>query len=214
MVDRRDETDGAEDNRMDGAMGVAYDSGIESRAGHAGPWTLEQVLALPEDRSQRVELVDGVLMMSPHASTLHQRVLYKLRDLLARAGEGAGADVEVFTEINVMVPCGLLVPDVVVVDAAAVVDGPLAVASEAVRLVVEVISPYNRRADMHLKPKLYAEAAIPSFWRVDPQPAPRIFVDEFEAGGYVTRQSIEAGKPVRVDQPFPVLLEPRMLVVR
>lgn len=34
---------------------------------HEGPWTLEEVLALPEDPSQRVELVDGALLVSRSA---------------------------------------------------------------------------------------------------------------------------------------------------
>ncbi|MFB8219652.1 hypothetical protein [Streptomyces anulatus] len=32
---------------------------------HIGPWTLADVLALPDDPAQRVELVGGQLMMSP-----------------------------------------------------------------------------------------------------------------------------------------------------
>lgn len=33
--------------------------------GHVVPWTLSDVLALSEGSAQRVELVDGQLMMSP-----------------------------------------------------------------------------------------------------------------------------------------------------
>jgi Uma2 family endonuclease len=42
---------------------------------HTGPWTLEEVLALPEDYGQRVELVDGNLVMSPLGAIPHQRLV-------------------------------------------------------------------------------------------------------------------------------------------
>lgn len=181
--------------------------------GHEGPWTVEQVLALPEDKHQRIELVDGALTVSPSPGFPHQRAVYKLRNLLDRAAEEAGADVEVFSDVNIVLPCGLLIPDVVVLDAEAAAQAELTVDAEAILLVVEVISPFNRRSDLVLKPKLYAEAAIPSYWRVDLQPTACITIDEFENGRYMTRRVIRKGELVRVERPFPVDLDPAMLVL-
>ncbi|MBE8520213.1 hypothetical protein ILP97_22410 [Amycolatopsis sp. H6(2020)] len=43
-------------------------------------WTVDEVLALPEDQTllQRVELVDGVLLVGPWPGLEHQRFLQKL----------------------------------------------------------------------------------------------------------------------------------------
>ncbi|MFE3382705.1 Uma2 family endonuclease [Streptomyces anulatus] len=86
---------------------------------HIGPWTLTDVLALPEDPAQRVELVGGQLMMSPAPGLPHQRASHRLHNLLEQSATTAAADVEVFEAINIIVPDGLLIPDLVLVDAAA-----------------------------------------------------------------------------------------------
>ncbi|MEE1930992.1 hypothetical protein V1J52_22905 [Streptomyces sp. TRM 70351] len=46
-------------------MGVAID--------HTGPWTVADVLALPEDRTIRYELLGASLLMSPAPGIRHQR---------------------------------------------------------------------------------------------------------------------------------------------
>lgn len=41
---------------------------------HPRKWTLGEVLVLPEDDVQRIELVDGTLVMSPAPGFRHQRL--------------------------------------------------------------------------------------------------------------------------------------------
>ena len=69
---------------------------------HTGPWTIDDVMALDEDSTQRYELVGETLMMSPAPGAKHQRASYRLRDLLEQAAETAEAPVEV-TEAEVAV---------------------------------------------------------------------------------------------------------------
>src|SRR4051812_11639012 len=49
-----------------------------------GPWTVEDVYALPDD-GNRYELLDGTLIVSASAASAHQRVSLNLAMLLHRA---------------------------------------------------------------------------------------------------------------------------------
>ncbi|MEN2421217.1 Uma2 family endonuclease [Streptomyces rimosus] len=181
---------------------------------HYGPWTVEQVLALGEDRGQRRELVGEALLLSPAPGTKHQRALSRLRQMLDAAAEAAGAPVEVLHAVNVALPDGLFIPDIVVVDAAVADQDSVAFDAEAVLLVVEIVSPSSsgRRTDRLLKPPYYAEAGIEHLWRLELEPTPALIVCELENGRYVERTVAEAGRRTLVEKPFPVELDPGALV--
>lgn len=187
-------------------MSVAHDD-------HLGPWTLNQVLALPEDTRQRVELVGGALMMSPAPGVPHQRASRRLAGLLEAAADAAGAPVEVLEAVNVVIPDGLLIPDIALVDAAAAATAGLTVHAADVLAVVEIASPSTRVADRKLKPHLYAAAGIPSYWRVELEPTPRITIGELHEGTYTDRLPVTAGAAARIDQPFTVTFDPATLVL-
>ncbi|MGH3731246.1 MAG: Uma2 family endonuclease, partial [Micromonosporaceae bacterium] len=102
-------------------MSVAYAEELEHeepRIYHNGPWTIEDVEALPEplDGARYEILSEGVLTVSPSPGTRHQRASYKLGGLLRAA---APADVEILETMYVPIPGGRFCePDIVVVDAA------------------------------------------------------------------------------------------------
>ncbi|MEU9604910.1 Uma2 family endonuclease [Streptomyces sp. NPDC048057] len=93
--------------------------GVASFTHHHGPWTVADVLALPEDRSVRYELLGESLVMSPAPGLRHQRASYRLHVALDAAAQAAEAPVEVLEAVNVTLPSGLVVPDIVVADAGA-----------------------------------------------------------------------------------------------
>lgn len=76
------------------------------------------------------------------------------------------------------------------------------------QLVVELVSPGNKAVDRKLKPVLYAEAAIPYFWRLEFDPAPRLIVRELDTGRYVERTTALAGITSRIDSAFPIDIDP------
>src|SRR5262245_45138734 len=121
MVERRNENDGSEDNRMDGVMSVAHSEGVDP--GHVGPWTIEQVLALPEDRSHRTELIGGSLLMSPNPARPHQMASRRLANALEAGARAAGFPIVVYEGINVVVPNALLIPDIALIDVDAAKEG-------------------------------------------------------------------------------------------
>lgn len=83
---------------------------------HTGPWTVADVLALPEDRTMRYELLGESLIMSPAPGIRHQRASFRLHVALDTAARAVGAPVEILEGVNVVLPSGLVAPDLVVAD--------------------------------------------------------------------------------------------------
>ncbi|WP_030022268.1 Uma2 family endonuclease [Streptomyces monomycini] len=181
---------------------------------HYGPWTIEEVLALGEDRGQRRELMGEALLMSPAPGSKHQRASFRLASLLDAAIVSTGAPAEVLEAVNVILPDGLFIPDVAVVDAAAAAQDPTNFDAEAVLLVVEIVSPSSsgRRTDRLLKPPYYAEGGIEHLWRLELEPVPTLVVCELENGRYVERAVAEAGRTTLIEKPLPVEVDPGALV--
>jgi Uma2 family endonuclease len=184
---------------------------------HTGPWTPDDVEALPDagDHARFEVYEGGILVVSPAPGVGHQRASYRLHRALAEAAVAAGARVEVLEAVNVALPGGkLLVPDFVVIDAAVVSETVTRLPSDAVRAVVEVVSPSTVSIDRAVKPVLYAEAGIPVYWRVELHGTPRIVACSLSRGRYVTRTTLDAGTVGRITRPFPVELDPAELTRR
>lgn len=166
---------------------------------HDGPWTEQDFLALPEDR--RIELVDGGLLVSPHAGRPHQRLSFRLAVALDAA---VAAGFEVAESINVRVgPGRILIPDLAVVtDPGA--DGVVADAAQ-VAMVVEIVSPGSVAADRAVKPPLYAAAGIPHYLRVELTESGASGVAYQLKGGRYSE--VARGERLRLVEPFPVELD-------
>ncbi|MEU3975242.1 Uma2 family endonuclease [Streptomyces bacillaris] len=124
----------------------------------------------------------------------------------------AAAGVEVFEAINIVVPDGLLIPDLVVIEAMASAE-VTAVPAHDVLLVVEIASPSARVTDRKLKPQLYAAADIRHYWRIELDPAPRLIAGDLHGGGYAETEHL-AGATARIEDPFPIAFDPAVLARR
>lgn len=175
---------------------------------HEGPWTVEDVLALPEHPARaRYELVDGVLMMSPAPSLAHQTVAYELRKQIETALGQSEAPFIAADAVNVSAESRLFIPDIAVVDASAVAWDTLVVPLEAVLLLVEIVSPFNRSTDRILKPALYAQAKVPADWRVELQPELHVVPHELATDTYREVATVTGRQSVEVAGEFPVDLD-------
>jgi Uma2 family endonuclease len=169
--------------------------------------TLEEFIELPEDNSHRYELQEGVLIVSPRATTFHQRVVFHLMMALRRQlpqGWGVIDDIEVVTQPGF--PASVRVPDVVIADKEAV-DGDLPrFDSNQVLVAVEVISPGSRQIDTLVKPHEYADAGIPHYWVIDlDEPLSRV---EYHLAGDFGYQEAPAVTGVfETSAPFPIRLD-------
>ncbi|RJQ88155.1 Uma2 family endonuclease [Amycolatopsis panacis] len=134
-----------------------------------GGWTVDALLALPPGRLAGgvVELVDGLVLVSPLARLEHQRLVGRL---WGRLTSGAGAGLEVLPGVNLVLGNRnnrLLIPDLVVSSAPGL-EG-VSLTEKEVVLVVEIESPSTRVHDRILKKALYAEALISYYLLIDPE---------------------------------------------
>lgn len=162
--------------------------------------------ALPDD-GRRHELVDGVIVLSPAPSRIHQR---GVTQLAIRLGNILPPRLEVLVApFDIAAgPRSQVQPDVLVVpredDAPCPVPPPL--------LAVEVLSPSNRGYDLVTKRNLYERARVPSYWIVDPD-EPSVTVLELDDDGrYDEVERVTGGGIVSVVRPCELTFTPAELV--
>lgn len=168
-------------------------------------WTVDDLAGLPDD-GLRYELLDGILLVSPAPSRLHQRAAMNLGNLLfgrcPRGMEVAMAPLDWQPDSRTS-----LEPDVLVMSNR---DLGSTVADSMV-LAVEVLSPSSRRKDAVYKRSKYEDEGVPSYWIIDPQ-APSILVLELRDGHYATVGEAAGAEAFVVLQPFPVTIVPADLI--
>ncbi len=142
----------------------------------------------------------------------HQRASRRLAAALPAAADAAGQPIEVLEAVNVVVPDGLLIPDIVVADADAAAAAGLSIDAHDVLLVVEIASPSTRVTDRKMKPALYATAGIPHYWRLELEPAPRLYCGTRHGSGGYTDHTLTAGQAADITDPFPLTIDPAQLL--
>jgi len=167
-------------------------------------WTVDEVLALPEDQTslQRIELVDGVLLVSPAPTSTHQRILQKLQLAFApTAPDGT----EVLPGVNVRFGWKrLLIPDLVIVTCPEV--DTVAYSASDVLLATEIVSPSTKVQDRILKRALYAESLIPYYLLVEPMEPAVATLFELQGEEYVPIAKSEDAE-LQLTRPFPATLQ-------
>jgi Uma2 family endonuclease len=165
--------------------------------------TEQDYLLLPESM-ERVELLDGEVIVSPSPSDRHQRILVALvTELAIWARSHPPAAVRVAPLDVRFGPSRILQPDAFVVLSGIPADAatPLELIPD---LAVEVLSG-RRSHDRITKRVVYADAGVAEYWVVDPEtrtvevyrgPEPGVVVDE------TLRSSVLPGFSLALDQLF------------
>jgi Uma2 family endonuclease len=169
--------------------------------------TVADMETMPDDEF-RYELDDGVLIVSPAPSPLHQRAVTRLTVMLSAA---CPREFEVLAGPGVNINQHQhRVPDVAVVRADSVdtffLDMPPL-------LAVEVASPRTRLYDRNRKKDVYEQFGIPAYWIVEPdRDKPELTVFELRDGTYQQIARVAGDEAFEAAVPFAVSVTPSALV--
>ena len=168
------------------------------------PFTVAELDQMPDD-GRRYELLDGVLIVSPRPTTIHQFVVMRLLRVLADA---CPEDLCVVPEPAVELgPQTEFDPDLVVVRMDQIGGAKF---TEPPLLVVEIRSPSTALIDLNRKKAAYERFGVPSYWIVNPDPPqPELTVFELRDGHYDLAAKTSA--PFMADSPFAVSVAPARL---
>ncbi|SNY31212.1 Uma2 family endonuclease [Paractinoplanes atraurantiacus] len=168
-----------------------------------GEWSEPDLHLFPQD-GHRYEIVDGSLHASPPPPESHEATV---RGVVTSLRSSAPPGWWVCDRVGIQMGDSNLVPDVLVLRPRS--SGSVWCDPADVALVVEIETPATQRFDRLLKPSLYAEAGIASFWRVEPGRAtPLLHTYALAGDRYQAVHSVEGAEPVKLDAPYPMRIAP------
>lgn len=130
--------------------------------------TYDDYRHLPDDGKQ-YQIIGGELHMTPAPTTVHQRILFKLAQIIAayvnenKSGEVLVAPVDVILSMTDVVQ-----PDIIFVARERMNIITKKNIVEAPDLVVEIISEHTETIDRKKKKQLYERHGVKEYWIVDP----------------------------------------------
>jgi Uma2 family endonuclease len=153
----------------------------------------EQMFDELVDEDTKAELIDGVMIVHSPASMEHDNIGGFIRGLMSFYSDAKGLGLVLGPDSLVhLAPGRKCAPDVFFIRREHV-PTPLPKEFEGVpHLVVEVLSPSNRRYDLHEKRLIYREAGVREVWFVDAQDR-RVIADRQGTTGY-TEEVVTAGR--------------------
>lgn len=126
--------------------------------------TADEFLALGET-DQRLELVDGVVVMSPSPVPLHQRIA---RLLMRQIEDTLPPGAQLFHETDVVLAHRLVYCPDIVAYAPGKLRGIPARLDTPPDLAIEILSPENRRKDLVTKREDYEKHGVGEYWIIEP----------------------------------------------
>ncbi|HVX53788.1 Uma2 family endonuclease [Nocardioides sp.] len=172
------------------------------------PLTYDDLAAMPDD-GRRYELIDGMLLVSPAPSRLHQRVVRRLLLLLDPL---TPVEWEMFTA-----PFDVVLdehtsfePDLVLARMADLTPHNLPAPPV---LAIEVLSPSTRTIDLTTKHARLQDFGCAHYWIVDPD-TPSVIAYELVDGHYAEVGQAIGEESLTVDRPFRVEVTPQRLIER
>ncbi|WP_370147795.1 Uma2 family endonuclease [Streptacidiphilus sp. EB129] len=167
-------------------------------------WIADDLDRLP-GLPPHTELIDGNLVFMSPQTAFHDRAMLLLQLGLFRT---APPELDVRREMTVTLgPRNRPEPDLLVIHADALTSDTQTTFQPAdVVLAVEVVSPDSEARDLDVKPRKYAGAGIPHFWRVENEegyPVVHVFELERATDSYVAmgifREKLSLSVPFEIE---------------
>ncbi|HXP21220.1 MAG TPA: Uma2 family endonuclease [Streptosporangiaceae bacterium] len=172
-------------------------------------FTTDDLDRMPDD-GHRYELLDGVLIVSPRPSWVHQDVAGELLMLLR---QGCPAGLRVFAEPAVQLTAHTEFDPDIVVASRARLDRAKPKLSAPPLLVVEVRSPSTAMIDLSRKKLAYERFGVESYWIVVPDAdQPELVAFELCDGHYEEVAHVTGDQVFRAGRPFSIEIVPSRLV--
>jgi Uma2 family endonuclease len=174
-------------------------------------WTVDDLDDFPEDGRRR-ELVDGVLLVAPTPTDVHQVIAARLTVALE---ETCPADYHVTQAVEVRINHRRsLIPDVLVTTDEAASRRASKYQSHEVVLAVEIVSDSSRAMDRTLKPALYALAGVPFFWRIEVADHLTVIAHRLDPASEAYAKVGEFTTTIEVSEPWPISIPVKRLIPR
>ena len=174
-----------------------------------GGFTADDLPRLEGAIDGRFELLDGDIVMMAPANHWHNTAMTRLRTMLE---VHVPPEIVIVTEQGVNLGPSVPIPDLMAVSRAAVTAISYAFVPADITLAVEIVSPRTKTKDRKFRPVQYAEAGIPSFWRVE-NDTDAMVIHTFELSadeaGYIPtgvhRDHLTTIHPFPIDAPIPAV---------
>ncbi|RZU10552.1 Uma2 family endonuclease [Kribbella rubisoli] len=169
--------------------------------------TAEQYDSWSAEQCAGIEIVDGMVVVTPSASKRHNRLARILANALDLA---AGPEWNADTDFDVRLqdlPLTNRRPDVVVYRADTIDVSPTR--PEHVLLIVEVVSPGSETTDRVVKVDQYAKAGIAFYWRVEQAATgiPLVYTYVLDPATRAYRDAEVFTGGIKAIAPFPVTVD-------
>jgi Uma2 family endonuclease len=170
------------------------------------PITAEQYDAMPEEQCRNIEIVEGMVHVSPKPTRFHNRVARRIADGIDVAGRPAWTT-DLDNELRLRdIPLLNRAPDVIVCRTETPLRGRFPL--DMVLAVVEVVSPGSEMTDRVVKPLEYAEAGIQYYWRVETaDDVPIVHTFKLDPASRVYRSTGVHEETIKSDLGFPVEID-------
>ncbi|MEU4344482.1 Uma2 family endonuclease [Nocardia sp. NPDC023852] len=180
-------------------------------------WTAADLEHMPED-GLRYEVLNGQLVVNAAPKPRHQ---WLIQCLVRSLTDAVPSGFVVLEGVGVLINDDEPIPDLIVASGSIGWDDR-GIPADQVRLVVEVVSKSTTLQDRMVKPVVYAEAGIPSYWRFEPnsfkgqlsgESLPVLFAHELgDDHAYELTHRVAAGDAVTLRNPFEFTIDPGSLL--
>lgn len=162
---------------------------------------------LPVPEGYRVEIIGGVIVVSPAPAGKHGRVLWRLVEtLLSHLPEGYGMESNLGVDKH---PGGddYAIPDLFIAPEKILDTTSSSVLPDEVIFVAEVVSQSSQLIDRHGKRRQYAESGIPVYLIVDPFAGELLLLSDPHKGAYRAQHTVSWGEELALPEPTAAVID-------